>query len=947
MKRLDLAGAWRMRTAPAGLGVQQAWFATPFPDDEVSLPGTMDDHPGPVDEGGNGLKGFSVRRPFRGAVWYQREIAVPEAWRGRQVELYLERCQWESSLWVDGVAQGTQNSLVAPHLHRLAGPLSPGSHLLTVLVDNANRKHGMRPAVDPAVLHVDLTTEVRQEAKLNCGGHHQSSHNWNGILGRLELRALAPVHLLGVDVYPRLGDGTVGLRLKLGNPARVVGEAELRAVCAQPEAPAAEAGWTLRLDGSPEQVVEQRLAVAGAVRTWDEFSPALYQVSVRLTAAGGSDERTVSFGMREVARQGIRLVLNGRPLFLRGTLEDFIFPITGHPPMEVPAWRKILATAKSYGLNHLRFHTCCPPEAAFAAADALGLYLQVEVPGTSCPQRDEGPEVEAFLGAELARLLAEYGNHPSMLLVSMGNEQLIADAPDFTARHQEVLARKVRAGQAQDPRHLYTSTTHPWTPGRCDDFFVSAWPVLPAPRLIALCRAHHQGVLPAEPPLCGIQWSGFRVIDSSRFNTSAPETGSDYAACLSGLDRPLLSHEVGQWAVYPDLREISRYHGAQAASNFALIREDLRRKGLLEWAADFTRASGMLALALYKEEIESALRTRELSGFQLLDLHDYPGQGTSTVGILNALWESKGLTTPAEFRAFCAPVVALARLPRRVWTADETLTAEVEIANHSAVALPGGDLVWRLRGADGRSVAQGAWPGPAVPAGGLTRVGGIAASLSGVAAAEKLVLQVSGPGLAANSWDVWVYPQSPPAAVPSGVTVATCWDAAVRAELHRGGCVLLLPGAGELVDPVPGTFTPVFWNGQMKAAQPAKTMGLLIDPAQPALAGFPTEYHSNWQWWDLVMRSSALRLDGLPPALRPAVMVIDGFTGNRRLAMLVEARVGAGRLLVCSADLRADLGSRPVARQLWRSLLAYLAGPLFLPDVPVSEEELASMLVRR
>jgi hypothetical protein len=929
----SLAGEWQIRLDRDGAGMAQGWFTQAFAGDAARLPGTMDTlaRVPPVHSGD--LKGFAPVYPYVGAVWFQREVEIPESWRGKHVSLFLERCQWETMVWVDSVCQGTRNSLVAPHVYDLTDVLVPGRHRLTILVDNANRRTGMEVGPDN-MLNYDLTTEVKAGAKLNCGGHHHAwSHNWNGIIGRLELQARPLVHILSVQAHPDVAVGEVRVAIRLANLRGAKGRVRLAIAC-EPVgdgAVAAEGGtdsWAAELTGDAEQVVERRFRPAEPMLPWDEFSPRLYNLRVELDGDAGADAQCVRFGMRSVGTEGRRLLLNGRTLFLRGTLECFIFPLTGHPPVDVPSWRKLLSVAKSYGLNFLRFHTCCPPEAAFAAADELGLYFQVELPGTSCPSQDESPEVENYLSAELARILECYGNHPSFLLLSMGNEQLIANwLPDFIARHQEVLARKVRFARERDPRHLYTSTSQPWTPGRIDDFFVSAWPVS------------------GTEPLSGIAWGGGYVIDCSRFNTRPPETVFDYASGLEGLERPLLTHEVGQWMVYPDLREISRYHGAQRAFNYEIIREQLREKGLLEWAGDFTRASGMLALALYKEEIESALRTRGLSGFQFLDLHDFPGQGTSPVGILSALRESKGLTTPAAFRSFCGPVTPLARLPKRVWTTGETFTATLDIANYG-VGDEAGIVEWLLQDESGHVHGGGRLAGIVARQGEVTTVGSVTVPLGAIRSPSRLTFRAELDGGRANSWDLWLYSEDAAAEVPAAdIVIAEHWSEATKAVLQRGGSVLLVPGRESVRDPIPGTFTPVFWNPQMKDMQVAKTMGLLCDPAHPALAEFPTEFHSNWQWWDPVMRSNALSLDGFPAAMRPVVQVVDSFPRNRRLAMVFEARVGAGRLLVCASDILSDLAARPAARQLRRSLLRYMAGPFFLPDVAVTEEMLDGLFL--
>lgn len=919
---LSLTGEWQMRPDLSGGGVRQNWFAETFAGDAATLPGTVDTNPRQPPASTGDLSGFTPVYPYTGAVWYQRDVEVPEAWRGKRLTLFLERCQWETVVWVDGVCQGTRNSLVAPHVYDLGDALPTGRHRLTIMVDNANRRTRMKVGPDHSIQHYDLTTEIKDDTKLNCGGHHLWLHNWNGILGRMELQANDPVSILGVDAYPAIATGEVRIRVKVAN-AHGVRDSLRMAVTCHPKGSTAvtetvKAIGSDTLTGAPEQIVEHRLKLASPVRLWDEFSASLYEVRVDLEGAQFSDTRCITFGMRELRTEGTRFVLNGRTVFFRGTLECFVFPLTGHPPMDVESWRKVLGTAMSYGINLLRFHLCCPPEAAFQAADELGFYFQVELPGTSCPGTDESREVEDFLSGELARLLDSYGNHPSFLTLSMGNEQLYATGAEFLCRHQEVLARKVRYGREHDPRHLYTSTSHPWTPNRVDDFFMSAWPVS------------------GSEPLCGIAWSGGRVIDCSRFNTRPPETCFDYSPGLQGLDKPLVTHEVGQWAVYPDLREITRYHCAQRAFNYEIIREHLRERGLLEWANDFTRASGQLALLLYKEEIESALRTPGLSGFTLLDIHDFPGQGTSPVGILNALWESKGLTTPAKWRAFCGPVVPLARLPKRVWTSSEVFSASIDLANYGRCDVPGA-IGWSLVGDNGCIYAQERLDATTASQGGITRLGTISAALDNISVPARVTLRVEMAGIPANAWDIWVYPDSSDAAPATGVMIATHWNAAAKETLRRGGCLLLIPSAADLKDPIPGTFTPVFWNPQMKNMQVSMTMGLFCDPAHPALAGFPTDFHSDWQWWDPVMRSCVLRLDAFPAALRPIVRVVDSFVGNRNLMLIFEAKVGAGRMVVCGADIVTDLPSRHAARQLRTSLLDYMTSDLFLPDVPVAE----------
>lgn len=918
-KTIPLDGEWQMRVDEKGEGVEQKYFAETFSGESGMLPGT--NHENLKDESSNkrDMGNFSEPRSYRGSIWYQREIEIDDL--AKEYVLFMERCGWESFVWVNGNYVGTHNSLLAPHEYKLTPLLNKGKNQLTVMFDNLNRKgRGPAPGDNEMVAHYDLTTDVKKSAKLNCGGHHLV-HNWNGAIGKVQLRAFDTTHIVKVDVFSDIQQSKIKVKVLVANANKKVETIELTAAV-NGHLKTAE----FKLSGAERETVEFSMPIKNA-KLWSESNPVLYTLKLAL----GSQQIETQFGMRELKTDGTHMMLNGRRLSLRGTLECMFYPILGHEPMDVATWKKQIATAQSYGLNYFRFHNCCPPDAAFQAADELGFYLQVEVPGTSCPgtKREEDAVTTQYLTDELKRMIDYYGNHPSFMLASMGNEQLIAQGePDFIERHTERLHQKVRYGQKTDPRHLYSVTTQPWTPDREDDFFSSAWGT-------------------GKEHLCGVKWGGGPVKGYAPFNQAGTRYGSafDFTGRLEGLDRPLITHENGQWCVYPDFREITRYHGAMRAYNYEDFQTELREKGLGDWASDFTLASGKLTLLLYKAEIEAILCTPELTGFQLLSLQDYPGQGTSPIGIINAMWESKGLTTPAEFRQFCSDFVPMARMEKMVWDTSETLQAKIQISNYSATDFTG-EMAWSLRDTIGQLVAAGSLEEVNAPTGQLSPAGEITIPLGGIKQATALQLVVSASNGRVNRYKLWVYPQHNQADVSAGVTFVTTWDASVEAALEDGARVVYAPSAEEIKDTIPGTFSGTFWNARMKHRQISKTMGLLIDPGNPALADFPTEFFSDWQWQDLVNRSFSVGIDSLPLALRPAVRTIDNFHRNRSLAMIFEFKYKNGSVLVCTADIVNDLDARPEAQQLRKSLIDYAASPLFKPDVLVTPQALQVFLGR-
>jgi len=376
--------------------------------------------------------------------------------------------------------------------------------------------------------------------------------------------------------------------------------------------------------------------------------------------------------------------------------------------------------------------------------------------------------------------------------------------------------------------------------------------------------------------------------------------------------------------------------------NLEAFQRVLADKGMSEQAEDFCRASGTLAMRMYREEIERALRTPGFGGFQLLDVHDYPGQGTSLVGTLDVFWQSKEFVTPDAFRRYCSSTVLLASTTKFVWKTDETLMGTLDLANYSNKDLK--DIVprWMLLDAMGVTIVSGTLAPSTAVQGGVRRIGTFSIPLSGVRAPQKLTLQFTLEGVPlTNEWDFWIYPVATADESTSTVLVTEDFQAAQQ-EMHKGGKVLLL-ACHLLRNPEAIRFATPFWNTIMIPNQP-KSMGIFCDPNHPALRVFPTSFHTDWQWWELVTgKQHAARLNWTEKPYRPIVQVIDPAPRNDKLGVVFEFKVGTGRLLVCSLDLTANLDQRPVARQLRHSLVSYANSELFAPQFEVSAEALEEL----
>ena len=895
----SLKGTWRFALDRGDVGVRENWHTRTF-DEQIELPGTLQE------QGfGNEItaqtpwmgrlydKAWALRaehqkygqpgnvkvpfwlqpdRQYTGTAWYQRTITIPRTWSGRRAVVSFERVQWSSTVWLNDKRIGFDDGLSAPHIYDL-GVLKPGDYRLTVRVDNR------------------MLYNIREDAHSITDS---TQTNWNGLVGDLTVTSTSPVWLDDVRVFTDIRKKNVRLDIRIGNLTGKDGKGTLTAgdvlVPVQ---------WTP--DGATAQLT---VPLGDDAELWDEFNPALHRLTLQLKGDNADDTQHFVAGLREIKTADAKFFINDRLTFFRGTHEGCQFPLTGYPPTDVESWRNVLKVCKAYGLNHMRFHSWCPPGAAFIAADELGMYLQPECSNWGQFARD-GQLVE-WLSRETEKLVKAYGNHPSFVLFSTGNEP--------AGPWEEPLLKWCRDWKQRDNRRIYASQT-----GR---FF-----------------GQRPGPVPDIDYLIAIR------IGSYMFRGDTAWHGRDFARSLEGTNYPVISHETGQWCAFPDFSEMPKYTGKLKPKNFEIFRESLAEKGMLHQAREFLIASGKLQLACYKEEIEALLRTPGMGGFQLLDLHDYPGQGTALVGVLNVFWESKGYVTPEQFRRFCDVTVPLARMRQAIYTADESLAIDVEIAHFGPAPLTDTQPIWKIIDTAGKTIASGQFEKKTIPLGNGIQLGTVRTPLSAFAAPQQYRLVVGLAGTTVeNDWPFWVYPENVETKTPDDILVTREFNAAAS-RLAEGGKALWSPRYNDLRwDCPPVGRLPIFWNRLMGPGW-ERFLGLLCDPKHPALSDFATNAHYEWQWQDVTRPyCRAINMDTLPGELVPIVQMIDDWNRNYKLGLVFECRVGKGRLLVCAADLEADLDKRPVARQLRHSLFSYMAGEAFNPSVTVSEEALRGLL---
>ena len=843
---------------------------------------------------------LTPERHYTGKAWYRRSVYIPKAMKGQRITLFLERPHIETTVYVNGKEVGHQMSLSVPHRYDVTRYVNFGcSNTIAICVYNG---------IENVCVGQDSHSVT-----------DQTQGNWNGITGRIELQSQpAKLNIRKVVVRPDADKKLVRVVVEMENHVDGFRLMPMRDYGVYVMARPMMKGKTLVYAAEPVEAIGNKkefvIDLGTDAQLWDEFTPNLYQLQVM----AGDDVYETTFGLRNLSVEGRQLVINGRPLFLRGTVENCNFPETGYPPMEESEWLRVFRKCKEYGINHVRFHSYCPPEAAFAAADRVGIYLQPE--GPSWPNHGvklrRKMAIDQYLLDESKRIIDEYGHHPSFCFMAAGNEP----AGDWVPYCNDW----VKTMKQYDPTKLYAgaSVGGGWAWDSGSEYHVKA---------------------------------GARGLDWDR---RAPQSQDDYYQQILfprnykdtvPNNSPIVAHEQGQWCVFPDFNEIPQYTGVYKAKNFEIFRDLLADNGMASQAEKFLHASGKLQTLCYKYETERNLRTKDYAGFQYLGLNDYSGQGTALVGPLNVHWREKGYVDAREWKQFCAATVALARFPKFVYTNDEELVVPVEAYNAFSAKLVNAKVSWCITGGQQQEVAHGTLPVSTIPIGKNNELGTVRLQLASFQQPAKLTLHVLLNGYEWNQWDFWVYPAEGKIEVVRSKNFyeTDSLDARALKVLKKGGTVLLTAGGKiRYGNDVRHTYLPVFWNTSWFKMRPPHTTGAYIQSQHPVFCDFPTDDWQNLNWWELTNRTQVMNLAEFPKDYQPIVQPIDTWHVSRKLGMLLEVKILNGRLLMTTMDISHNLDRRPVARQLRQSILRYMQSEDFKPTTTVSVDVIRHLFER-
>lgn len=873
---------------------------------------------------------FTEVYPFEGQIWLKKSIAIPDAMLGKRLILRFDRTRM-TRLWVNGKYVGSCDSLCAPHVYDITAFATKETELVI------------------CVKNTDYPTK---------GGHMTSPDtqtNWIGITGDITLTAYADLHLSALRADPDAVKKTVQITGVLCGAlqADCVIQAETYDQSGHTMPLSIRSHHTICADGESKFSLSLQIPDAPL---WSEYNPVCIRLILTLPASG--DSETLCFGMRNFNACGDHFEVNGNPIMLRGKHDGLVFPLSGAAPTDMDQWMHIFAIAKEWGINHYRFHTCCPPEACFAAADLMGIYLEPELPfwGTVHAPDDEHfqGEEQAYLIREGLRIADAYGNHPSFCMFSLGNE--LWGSPERLAEIISILKQN-------DDRPLYTQGSnnfqHMPLKVKNEDFWTGVR--LGYGKLIrgsyATCDAPIGLIQTAAPSTAWDYEAYLAPYETEEAAVDGAETEIEIqygtgvkkvrAAKTEGFcpDVPVVTHEVGQYGVYPDFSEIEKYTGVVRARNFEVFRQRLADAGMLAQAEMFFRCSGALSRACYKMEIEAAMRSPHIAGFQLLDLQDFPGQGTALVGMLNALMENKGLIAPEEWRGFCGDLVPLAKLDSFVWKSGQTVQIGLALRCYRPL-LKAQTLHMTIQ--QGEKLLCETIAEISASSVGYCDLGEVAFAIA-PDMVGKVLLKLEIPDMGViNSYDIVILPPVKPVTVPDGVCIVHSMTEALPL-LQQGKAVVLLPKT--VAQRIPGFYCTDFWcyhmfriiSESMNKEVPIGTMGLCMDREHPITKALYSEAYSTPQWYAPVSHANCVILDRAPAGYRPIVQMIDNFERNHRLGLIFEASVAGGKLLV-SAVRTEECPDDPAMQRLAQALLDYAASDAFAPDFVLDADMLTEVL---
>jgi beta-galactosidase len=866
--RIDLNGAWQFRLD------SQAAFAR-----SIQVPGCWQAQ-------GVGEQSGILRHHYAGTAWYRKTVSIPESWKGKRVTLRIGGALRIAELFMNGKPGGSHDGMSAPFEFDVTDVVRAGaSNIIDLRISNPGNPPGESP---------DKQIPSQPAGMLNYIG------NWGGIYGPVELEATSRIWIEQVWVRPDLAKSTARFGIRVHNTEGQAFRGQLRVAVGPHQGAAA-------IQVPAGQAAETELAVPmPGARLWSPEHPDLYMAAVTVLRGDAECDRVDQrFGMREIKTQGSVLLLNGKPLYLRGYGDDNVEVLTGVPSASKEVYLGRLRLARSFGFNAVRFHSMTPVREYFEAADEVGMLVMAELPVAYTqyllPFKD-------FVRNELTSVVLAHRNHPSWLSLALGNEFNLDWIKDENSKRefQDTVGEFYRLAKSLMPDRIVLSN------------------------------------------------------DGNRLEpTDMMSLGRGAAA-----NHPTVRHEFGEYyCSLPDLSLIPKFTGVMIPEWLEAKSRWVTENGLAAEYPAYLRNSQRLLQLGHKFQIERVRRDADVTGYTYWLIVDYPGgtgEGDSwEEGWFDSFWQPKGVL-PEDGRELNSPVLPLIDAgpgDRTLWS-DSTKDLKVLVSNYGDREIREGAASWRVS-SDGRTLAESRVEHLAAPLGRIGPVSTISIGHVGGESPRKLNLVVDVDGHV-NHWNFWAFPRLLMRHAESPIAAAVVWPGLKRYyPFVQSGAHAPVAHSVWITPVLDNAAIDFLESGGRVWLALEKTGDVTFFPASggalgtvvrehPALQGFPHEDFCDLQFYSLMQHATPFPLDHLPK-IAPIIGGIRtkaGFLSKRKelskVGYVFEARVGAGRLLVTTLRIGSQLDdAHPEAVFLCDRLLRYCDSSEFRPQAEIAASQLS------
>lgn len=863
---VSLDGVWRFRMDPENAGEKDQWFLSNVAFEEgIHVPGAWDAQ-------GFGDETEKLRHHFIGKGWYGRQASIPAEWAGRRVFLCIGGVHRYAKVWVNGRFLGEHVGYLSPFEYEITDYIQPGAPAeVCICVDSAQRWD-----IDTLTGCFDIIDYM--------------DTYWGGIWGHVTLEARSAAYLEGLFVRPIVsqtrdsplfatacrisatlaGEGGAcdGVRLEVLGPG---GELAAEKTTSLDDA----------LDG--DEVVAE-LPVPGA-KLWSPNAPHLYSARLSLLQRGEViDHVETRFGFRTIEIRDAHIYLNGKRIFLSGYGDDCVYPETMAAPSDKRVYLERLTVAKAYGFNHVRHHSHMLPPEYYDACDEVGMLVSAEFPIAyqQFYDRAQGPAIELYR-REWSAAIRRFRNHPSVLDWCMGNEMWggVPLAPEL-----------YRIAKDLDP-------TRP---------------------VVDSDGVHARGFVDGAQDRDTLDLY-FAMFDVGNTPLDKP----DKFHCPNPL-KPVISHETGNYVTFPRLDMIDLFTDNFKPFWLTPVKAKLEAMGLLDEAGLWAANSERLYFLCHKSNIEGLRKSPNICGYHWWLLQDY---WTTSNGLVDTHFRPKGAIDQEKVSRLNGEVLVLQDGLGLTYRGGESLELALLVSNYSPDTLAEPSLAWRVRLGDG-VVAEDAGLAASAPQGEVTELRHIEVPLPDAPQPYRLTVDaelVVGGQRYTNDWSTWVYPATidPPRvevplfaspdlmpqlgrfgveAIPSGdrlpsraVYVSSLPTLPMLDAIEAGACLVLLQPQG-LFPSASTRFKTAWWRGNERD----NNAGTVVydNPITRAMA---PEGWCDAGWRRLIEGCHGYILDEFPSVPEVLVRGIEVLGVCRNKALLFQAKVGKGALVVCGLNL--------------------------------------------